>query len=214
MLSSSTLLTHLISSDLSTQLSWFIVASLNGTNLGKKAASLTGVPWKMSVHVRLLRQVGIDVISLPDSWSDAHRSTITASHSCFFEENLQCNALEMWFCLRYMRFFGFVFTQWISRQKTLVENEIGWWIQMRQLKLKLWTEAMSNQNNIFLLRKLEYAREERNIILTQVTVLPVSLTACAHHHFLHINMDRKRVIRECNSWTHFLSFTTTLPFIS
>lgn len=36
MLSSSALLTHLIIRDLSTQLSWFIVASLNGTNLWEK----------------------------------------------------------------------------------------------------------------------------------------------------------------------------------
>lgn len=62
----------------------------------KKAASLTGVLSKMSVHVRPLRQVGIDVISLSDSWANAHLSKISACHRCSFKENLRCNALEMW----------------------------------------------------------------------------------------------------------------------
>lgn len=61
----------------------------------RKAASLAGALWKVSVHVRALIQAGIDVVSLSDSWSNAHPSKITASHSCCLEDNLQCNAFEM-----------------------------------------------------------------------------------------------------------------------
>lgn len=71
----------------------------------REAGSLTGVLWKVSVYVRALSQAGIDVISLSDSWSNAHLSKITASHSCCLEDNMQCNALEMWFCLRCIRGF-------------------------------------------------------------------------------------------------------------
>lgn len=86
----------------------------------RKAASLTGVLWKVSVHVRGLMQAGIDVISLSDSWSNAHLSKITASHSCCLEDNLQCNALEMWFCLRYIREFFVCF--YSVNKETLAEN--------------------------------------------------------------------------------------------
>lgn len=93
-LSSSTLPTHLIIRDLFTQLSWFIVVSLNGTNPGEKQHHSLEFCEKCQEHVRALIQAVIDVISLSDSWSNAHLSKITASCSCCLEDNLQCNALE------------------------------------------------------------------------------------------------------------------------
>lgn len=88
----------------------------------KNAVSLTGVLWQMSVHVRLFRQVGIDVISLSDSWSNAHLLKITASYSCSYGENLQCNALDMWFCLRYINFF-FVNRTHLLKKQTNKQNQ-------------------------------------------------------------------------------------------
>lgn len=128
MLFSSTLLTHLISRDLSAWISCFIVASLNGIKKEKKAPFFIGGLWKISVYTILLIQVCIEVISLSDSWSNAHLTKITASLICSFDVML----LECAFAWDAFIFLALFFSWWVSRQKTVVENKIDWWMQSRQ----------------------------------------------------------------------------------